>query len=220
LSSARIARVIAGDRGDQFAHLSLEPAVDLVVHQPHRAVGLRQAPEQEARPDIAGIELLRMHAGDEDGMEPLGGRGVGLGHRKPDLVRHLRRQVAQRRGEQLVLAAEMAAHHAEGKTGLLRDQADAQIFRAVPPARRILSPAVPADRHRGGWRHPRVRRRRRRRPAERRARALRRAGGTNGDGNFIHFTFGFPPAAAWTGRQFIEDIRVPGRNAVGMGLPW
>lgn len=51
-------------------------------------------------------------------------------------------------------------------------------------------------------------------------RALRRASGTNGYGNFIHFTFGFHPAAAWTGRQFIEDIRVPGSNAIGMGLPW
>jgi hypothetical protein len=51
-------------------------------------------------------------------------------------------------------------------------------------------------------------------------RALRRAGGRDGYGNFVHFTLGFHPGAMLTGRQFIEDIRVPGSNAIGMGLPW
>ncbi|BBK40351.1 hypothetical protein STVA_03710 [Allostella vacuolata] len=52
-------------------------------------------------------------------------------------------------------------------------------------------------------------------------RSLRRASGGRGDfGQCIHFTFGFHPAARLTGRHFIEDIRVPGSNAVGMGLPW
>lgn len=67
-------------------------------------------------------------------------------------------------------------------------------------------------------------------------RALRRANGleaggqeagsqeaghqTGGLGRFIHFTYGFHPAAMRTGRQFIEDIRLPGSNAIGMGLPW
>lgn len=51
-------------------------------------------------------------------------------------------------------------------------------------------------------------------------RALARAGGGQGYGNFIHFTFGFHPASMLTRSQFIEDIRVPGSNAVGMGLPW
>ncbi|MBP2295753.1 hypothetical protein [Azospirillum rugosum] len=50
-------------------------------------------------------------------------------------------------------------------------------------------------------------------------RALRRA--SNGVyGYFIHFTLGFHPATRMTGRHFIEDIRVPGTNAIGMGLPW
>jgi 2,5-dihydroxypyridine 5,6-dioxygenase len=51
-------------------------------------------------------------------------------------------------------------------------------------------------------------------------RALRRASGSNTYGNFVHFTLGFHPAAMWTEDQFIEDIRVPGSNAIGMGLPW
>lgn len=52
-------------------------------------------------------------------------------------------------------------------------------------------------------------------------RALRRAGGPQGGyGGFIHFTYGFHPAAMLTGRSFVEDIRVPGSNAIGMGLPW
>lgn len=50
-------------------------------------------------------------------------------------------------------------------------------------------------------------------------RALRRAG--NGQyGYFIHFTLGFHPATRFTGSNFIEDIRLPGTNAIGMGLPW
>ncbi|VTU37550.1 hypothetical protein H4CHR_04199 [Variovorax sp. PBS-H4] len=51
-------------------------------------------------------------------------------------------------------------------------------------------------------------------------RALRRASGKDGLGTFVHFTYGFHPAARFTGRQFIEDIRLPGSNAIGMGLPW
>jgi len=51
-------------------------------------------------------------------------------------------------------------------------------------------------------------------------RALRRASGGNVYGNFVHFTLGFHPAAMMTARHFIEDIRVPGSNAIGMGLPW
>lgn len=51
-------------------------------------------------------------------------------------------------------------------------------------------------------------------------RALRRASGTGEYGHFIHFTLGFHPATMLTRRTFIEDIRVPGSNAVGMGLPW
>lgn len=52
-------------------------------------------------------------------------------------------------------------------------------------------------------------------------RALRRANGGGGDlGRCIHFTFGFHPAARLTGSHFIEDIRVPGSNAIGMGRPW
>ncbi len=49
-------------------------------------------------------------------------------------------------------------------------------------------------------------------------RALRRAG--NGSyGNIVHFTCGYHPAARFTGRSFIEDQRVVGCNAVGLGLP-
>lgn len=50
-------------------------------------------------------------------------------------------------------------------------------------------------------------------------RSLRRAGG--GDfGHVIHFTVGFHPAARFSGTSFIEDIRSPGANAVGLGVPW
>lgn len=51
-------------------------------------------------------------------------------------------------------------------------------------------------------------------------RALRRASGEGDYGTFIHFTYGFHPTARFTESQFIEDIRVPGTNAIGMGLPW
>jgi leucyl aminopeptidase (aminopeptidase T) len=50
-------------------------------------------------------------------------------------------------------------------------------------------------------------------------RALRRAGGGN-YGSIIHFSHGFHPAARFAGRSFIEDIRVPGNNAIGLGIPW
>ena len=50
-------------------------------------------------------------------------------------------------------------------------------------------------------------------------RALRRAG--NGAyGRVIHLTCGFHPAARFAGKSFIEDIRVVGANAVGLGVPW
>lgn len=50
-------------------------------------------------------------------------------------------------------------------------------------------------------------------------RALRRAGG--GDyGSVIHFTHGLHPAARFTGRSFIEDMRTVGSNAIGLGVPW
>ena len=49
-------------------------------------------------------------------------------------------------------------------------------------------------------------------------RSLRRAG--NGDyGNIVHFTCGYHPSARFTGKSFIEDQRVIGCNAVGLGLP-
>lgn len=51
------------------------------------------------------------------------------------------------------------------------------------------------------------------------ARALRRAS-RRGYGHVIHFTYGFSPAARFTGQSFYEDIRVEGNNAVGLGLPW
>ena len=50
-------------------------------------------------------------------------------------------------------------------------------------------------------------------------RALRRAGGGE-YGYVIHFTHGLHPAARFTGRCFVEDMRVPGSDAVGLGLPW
>jgi leucyl aminopeptidase (aminopeptidase T) len=53
-------------------------------------------------------------------------------------------------------------------------------------------------------------------------RALRRASGSGGQhyGYCIHFTLGFHPGTQLTGKHFIEDIRIPGSNAIGMGLPW
>jgi len=59
-------------------------------------------------------------------------------------------------------------------------------------------------------------------PASQRAaldRALRRAGG-GAYGHLIHFTYAVSPTARATGASFIEDSRVLGSNAVGMGLPW
>jgi hypothetical protein len=50
-------------------------------------------------------------------------------------------------------------------------------------------------------------------------RALKRAGGGQ-YGSIIHFSHGFHPAARLTGASFIEDIRVKGNNAVGLGIPW
>jgi 2,5-dihydroxypyridine 5,6-dioxygenase len=50
-------------------------------------------------------------------------------------------------------------------------------------------------------------------------RALKRAGGGE-YGSIIHFSHGFHPAARLTGESFIEDIRVRGNNAVGLGIPW
>ena len=50
-------------------------------------------------------------------------------------------------------------------------------------------------------------------------RALMRAG--NGEfGYVVHFTCGFHPAARYTGKCFIEDQRVAGYNAIGLGLPF
>lgn len=49
-------------------------------------------------------------------------------------------------------------------------------------------------------------------------RALKRAGGGK-YGQVIHFTCGFHPAAQ-AHRTLIEEIRVAGNNAVGLGLPW
>ena len=50
-------------------------------------------------------------------------------------------------------------------------------------------------------------------------RALKRAAG--GDyGKVIHFTCGIQPAARYTGKSFIEDQRVTGNNAVGLGTPF
>lgn len=50
-------------------------------------------------------------------------------------------------------------------------------------------------------------------------RALLRAGGGQ-YGYIIHFTQGLHPGARFTGRCFVDDMRVPGCDAVGMGLPW
>ena len=50
-------------------------------------------------------------------------------------------------------------------------------------------------------------------------RALRRAG--RGEyGSIIHFSHGFHPLTRFTGRSFLEDIRVAGNDAVGFGIPW
>lgn len=49
-------------------------------------------------------------------------------------------------------------------------------------------------------------------------RALRRAGGGK-YGYVVHFSCGVHPGARFTGSSFIEDQRVVGYNAVGLGLP-
>lgn len=41
-----------------------------------------------------------------------------------------------------------------------------------------------------------------------------------GLGHIIHLTVGLNPGALSTGKCFVEDIRVVGRNAIGLGLPW
>jgi len=50
-------------------------------------------------------------------------------------------------------------------------------------------------------------------------RAMLRAGGGE-YGSIIHFTHGLHPAARFTGKCFIEDMRTIGSNAVGLGIPW
>jgi 2,5-dihydroxypyridine 5,6-dioxygenase len=50
-------------------------------------------------------------------------------------------------------------------------------------------------------------------------RALNRAGGGK-FGSVIHLSHGFHPAARFTGRSFIEDIRARGCDAIGLGIPW
>jgi leucyl aminopeptidase (aminopeptidase T) len=50
-------------------------------------------------------------------------------------------------------------------------------------------------------------------------RALRRAAGGQ-YGHVIHLTHGIHPAARMTGESFIEDMRVTGNNAVGLGIPF
>jgi hypothetical protein len=50
-------------------------------------------------------------------------------------------------------------------------------------------------------------------------RALRRAA-QGRFGSIIHMSIGFHPAARLGGRSFIEDIRVAGSNAIGLGIPW
>ena len=50
-------------------------------------------------------------------------------------------------------------------------------------------------------------------------RALKRAGGGK-YGSVIHFSHGFHPAARFHGGSFIESIRAPGNDAIGLGIPW
>ena len=50
-------------------------------------------------------------------------------------------------------------------------------------------------------------------------RSLKRAA-KQGLGQIIHFSYGFHPAARFTTKSFIEDIRVTGNNAIGFGIPW
>jgi len=50
-------------------------------------------------------------------------------------------------------------------------------------------------------------------------RALRRAA-KGVYGHVIHVTHGFHPTARFAGESFVEDIRVAGNNAIGLGMPW
>lgn len=50
-------------------------------------------------------------------------------------------------------------------------------------------------------------------------RALKRAAGGE-YGYVIHFTCGISPAARYTGGCFVEDQRVTGNNAIGLGIPF
>ncbi|MEA2783226.1 MAG: 2,5-dihydroxypyridine 5,6-dioxygenase [Rhodospirillaceae bacterium] len=50
--------------------------------------------------------------------------------------------------------------------------------------------------------------------------ALRKGGGGKDYGYVVHFTCGIHPGARYTGKCFVEDQRVPGYNAVGLGLPF
>lgn len=52
------------------------------------------------------------------------------------------------------------------------------------------------------------------------SRALHRASGGKSLGSVIHFSIGFHPAARLRGQSFVEDVRVPGSNAIGFGIPW
>jgi hypothetical protein len=51
-------------------------------------------------------------------------------------------------------------------------------------------------------------------------RALLKASGGSGFGQIIHFTCGVHPRARYTGGSFIEDSRVFGYSAIGMGRPF
>lgn len=51
-------------------------------------------------------------------------------------------------------------------------------------------------------------------------RALNRATGGEDLGDFIHFTCGFHPGARFAGESFIEDQRLCGYSACGMGRPF
>lgn len=50
--------------------------------------------------------------------------------------------------------------------------------------------------------------------------ALRKGGGGKDYGYVVHFTCGIHPGTRYTGGCFVEDQRVPGYNAVGLGLPF
>jgi leucyl aminopeptidase (aminopeptidase T) len=50
--------------------------------------------------------------------------------------------------------------------------------------------------------------------------ALRKGGGGKDYGYVVHFTCGVHSGTRYTGECFVEDQRVPGYNAVGLGLPF